>query len=169
VQLKNGDFHGVQAKSEIYRKINILNFSSTLRVIMAAKLQKLSPILWTKDLNKTIFFYTTILGFTGQSNFPDFVTLTRNDVEIMFIVPKDDTEECPDPGNEDFFQKPILTGSLFIVVENVDELWEAVREKVQVKTSIANREYLMRDFSILDNNGYELVFGQDISRRASVN
>ncbi len=128
------------------------------------KLQKLSPILWTKNLKETISFYENVLGFKGISNFSNFVSLSRESIEIMFVVPQDEPEECKDPNNEqEFFPKPVLTGSIFIVTDQVDELWELVKDKVTIKSSIDNREYLMRDFSILDNNGYELVFGQDIS------
>jgi len=128
------------------------------------KLQKLSPILWTKDLKQTISFYETILGFKGKSNFPNYVTLTSENVEIMFIVPQDEPEDC---NKEEFFPKPLLTGSIFFVMEQVDKLWELVRDKATIKTTIADREYWMRDFSILDNNGYELVFGEDISYKKS--
>jgi catechol 2,3-dioxygenase-like lactoylglutathione lyase family enzyme len=128
------------------------------------KLQKLSPILWTKDLEATVLFYETVLGFTGQSNFPNFASLTKDTIELMFIVPQDEPEDCKDPNDKrDFFPRPLLTGSIFIVTEEVDKLWESVKGKATIKTSIENRPYLMRDFSILDNNGYELVFGQDIS------
>jgi catechol 2,3-dioxygenase-like lactoylglutathione lyase family enzyme len=127
-------------------------------------MKKLSPILWTKDLKETISFYESVLGFKGKSNFPNFVSLTSEDIEIMFIVPQDEPEECKDPNdNEEFFPKPVLTGSIFIVTDQVDKLWESVKDKATVKTLIDNRAYLMRDFSILDNNGYELVFGEDIS------
>ena len=130
------------------------------------KLHKLSPILGTENLQQTISFYETVLGFQGRSNFPNFVSLTREHVELMFIVPQDEPEGCKEGDNaETFFPKPVLTGSLFIVVEEVDKLWEAVKDKAIVKTFLADREYYMRDFSILDNNGYELVFGQDISMR----
>jgi len=132
------------------------------------KLQKLSPILWTKDLKQTISFYETVLGFKSKSNFPNFVTLTRENVEIMFIVPQDEPEGCKDPNDkEEFFPKPFLTGSIFIVMEQVDKLWELVKDKATIKTTLADREYWMRDFSILDNNGYELVFGEDISYKNS--
>jgi len=47
--------------------------------------------------------------------------------------------------------------------DEVDSLWESVKDKATIKTSIENRAYYMQDFSILDNNGYELVFGKDIS------
>lgn len=126
-------------------------------------MKKLSPILWTKNLAETIRFYEDVLGFTGKSHFPNFVTLTKGNVEIMFIVPQGEPEECKNLDNPvEFFPKPILTGSIFIVTNHVDELWESVKDKAVVKDSIDNREYLMRDFSILDNNGYELVFAQEI-------
>ena len=128
------------------------------------KLHRLSPILWTKDLQGTIAFYESVLGFKGTSNFPNFVSLNREDVEIMFIVPQDEPADCKNPNDkEPFFPKPLVTGSLYIVTEPVDELWESVKDKATVKTPLEDREYYMRDFSILDNNGYELVFGQHIA------
>jgi len=130
------------------------------------KLHELSPILWTKDLEETISFYETVLGFKSKSNFPNFVSLTKENVEIMFVVPQDEPEDCKDPNDkEEFFARPILTGSLFILTEQVDRLWELVKDEATIKSAIDNRAYLMRDFSILDNNGYELVFGQDISNQ----
>ena len=82
----------------------------------------------------------------------------------MFVIPQDEPEDCKDPNNkEDFFSKPLLTGSIYIYMEHVDELWESVKDKAQIKSTLENREYRMRDFSILDNNGYEIVFGEDIS------
>ena len=119
-----------------------------------------------KKFKETISFYETVLGFKSKSNFPDFASLTRENIEIMFIIPQDEPEECKDPNNKDeFFPKPVLTGSIFIVTDQVDKIWESVKDKATVKSSIDDREYLMRDFSILDNNGYELVFGQDISKK----
>jgi catechol 2,3-dioxygenase-like lactoylglutathione lyase family enzyme len=127
-------------------------------------MKKLSPILWTKDLDETISFYESVLGFKANSRFPNFVSLTREHVELMFVLPQDEPEDCKDPNEkEEFFPKPLLTGSIFIVTDQVDKLWESVKDKATIKTSIGDRAYFMRDFSILDNNGYELVFGQDIS------
>ena len=131
-------------------------------------MKKLSPILWTKDLSATILFYEGVLGFRGKSMFPDFVSLTREHIEIMFIVPQYEQEECSNPNDKvDFFPRPVLTGSIFIVTDQVDNLWEKVKDKAIIKTSIDNRPYFMRDFSILDNNGYELVFGEPIGSPAS--
>ena len=126
-------------------------------------MKKLSPILWTKNLEETISFYETVVGFVGKSHFPYFVSLSRVAVEIMFVIPQDEPEKCKDPEEKkDFFPAPVLTGSLFILTDRVDELWHFVKDRATIKTAIADRAYFMRDFSILDNNGYELVFGQDI-------
>lgn len=128
-------------------------------------MKKLSPILWTKNINETISFYENVLGFKGTSNFPDFVYLSRGEVGIMFIVPQEEPEDCKDPENqEEFFSRPILTGSIYIYMDDVDELWKSVKDKVTIKSKLQDRNYMMRDFSILDNNGYEIVFGQDISQ-----
>lgn len=127
-------------------------------------MQKVSPILWTKNLEETIAFYESVLGFTAASNFPNFVYLSREDAAIMFVVPIEEPEECKAPGEtESFFPKPVLTGSIYIYMDNVDALWESVKGKAVIKSAIEDREYLMRDFSILDNNGYEIVFGENIS------
>jgi catechol 2,3-dioxygenase-like lactoylglutathione lyase family enzyme len=136
---------------------------------MNSKLKFLSPILWTKDLEPTISFYETVLGFKKHSNFPNFVSLIRDEVNIRFVLPVDEPEDCKDPNNKkEFFPKPQLTGSIFITTDKVDQLWESVKDRVTIKSTICDREYLMRDFSILDNNGYELVFGEDISSKNSM-
>jgi len=127
----------------------------------------LSPILWTKNLGETVSFYETVLGFKGKSDFPNFASLTKGNVEIMFVVPQDEVNDCEnEEDKQEFFPKPLMTGGLFIVTDEVDSLWASVKDWAVVKTEIEDRAYLMRDFSILDNNGYELVFGQDISNRA---
>jgi len=117
------------------------------------KLHKLTPILRTADLQQTVSFYETVLGFKSQSNFPGFASVSLQDAELMFIEPRED------------FTGPQLTGSIYIFMDGVEALWDLIKDKATIKTPIDNREYFMRDFSILDNNGYELVFGQDISEK----
>lgn len=127
------------------------------------EMKRLSPILWTKDLVASIAFYTGVLGFKSQSNFPNFASLQKGDIEIMLVEPVEEPEDCKDPeNNSTFFDKPRLTGSIYITVSGVDELWASVRDRAVIESSIDNREYGMRDFSILDNNGYEIVFGENI-------
>lgn len=129
-------------------------------------LKHLSPVLWTKNLEETTSFYENVLGFTSRSNFPNFVSLSNGDVQIMFVVPTEEPDDCKDVNDkEPFFLKPKMTGDLYVFTDNVDGLWESVQGKATIKSPIADREYFMRDFSIWDNNGYELCFGQDISKK----
>jgi hypothetical protein len=51
-------------------------------------------------------------------------------------------------------------------MENADKIWAEIQGKAVIKTAGTDRPYWRRDFSILDNNGHEPVFGQDISRQA---
>ena len=120
---------------------------------MTSKLHFLSPVLRTKDLEATISFYESILGFKKKTKFSNFVSLTKDHVEIMFI------QAAEEPGGLR------MTGNIYIFTENADDLWELVKDKTKITSSIGDRQYLMRDFAILDNNGYELVFGEDISNK----
>ena len=131
-------------------------------------LKKLTPILWTKDLQETISFYSNKLGFTCNHRVDRFAVLTKDEIAIMTVIPMDEPEDCKDPNNkDDFFSKPHFTGSIYIETDNVDELWNQVKDNVNIKYGIGNQEWMVRDFSILDNNGYEVVFGQDISNNKS--
>jgi catechol 2,3-dioxygenase-like lactoylglutathione lyase family enzyme len=107
---------------------------------MNSKLNFLSPVLWTKDLEQTISFYETVLGFKKKTQFPNFVSLTRDNAELMFVLPTEEPEDRKVPNNkEEFFPKPQLTGNIYIFTEKVDELWEFVKDKATVKSSICDR------------------------------
>ncbi len=111
-------------------------------------------MIWTRDLKETIKFYTEVLGFTCGANSDDWgwAAFHRDDVEIMAALPNEHTP----------FEKPLFTGSFYIYTDNVDHLWEELRDKVRVCYPIENFYYGMREFGIYDNNGYLLQFGQDL-------
>jgi uncharacterized glyoxalase superfamily protein PhnB len=55
---------------------------------------------------------------------------------------------------------PSFTGSLYIRVDHVDEVWKSIKDGAQVCYPIESFSYGMREFAIYDNNGYVLQFGQ---------
>lgn len=120
------------------------------------KATHLFPMLITENIQKTIEFYTGILGFECQGRYPEenpcWVSFCNGSVEIAFNLPNQHIE----------FEKPLLTGSIYINVENVDELWENLKEKTEVIYPIENFDYGMREFGIRDCNGYILNLGQNI-------
>lgn len=60
------------------------------------------------------------------------------------------------------FVGPIFTGSLYIHTDNVDELWNELKDKARICYPIETFEYGMREFALYDNNGYLLQFSQAI-------
>ena len=114
----------------------------------------LKPMLYTKQLNDTVKFYTEVLGFTCAA-FEEawgWVSLQKDTIEIMLSYPND---HIP-------FEAPVFTGSFYIVTDNVDELWNSWKDKCRVCYELESFEYGMREFAIYDNNGYLLQFGQEI-------
>lgn len=123
------------------------------------KLKTLKPILWSDKLEETIHFYTTILGFevAAQNDEWGWASLRKDDVEIMLAKPN---EHNP-------FNKPLFTGSFYFTTDDVEGLWETLKDKANVCYEIETFDWEMREFAIYDNNGYLLQFGQDVSEIAS--
>ena len=120
------------------------------------KFLMMRAMLETENLKQTIDFYTQKLGFVCQNCFPDFenpvwASLEKDGIELMFSI----------RNAHSLIEKPTLTGSLYFNPENVDEVWNQLKEKVTIEYPIENFEYGMREFAIRDCNGYLLQFGQE--------
>lgn len=113
-------------------------------------------MLATEDIERTIDFYERYLGFACRGKYPAenpcWASLCHGEVEMMFSLPNAHTD----------FNEPVLTGSIYVYVENVDELWENLKDRVEIVYGIENFEYGMREFGIKDCNGYVLNLGQNI-------
>ena len=108
-------------------------------------------MLQTTDLKGSIEFYTTVLGFECEGSSDQWASVRRDNVAIMFAL----------PGEHEAFSGPFFTGSLYINPDDVDALWERVKDKARVCYPIDNFDYGMREFGIYDNNGYLLQFGHE--------
>jgi uncharacterized glyoxalase superfamily protein PhnB len=119
------------------------------------KLKELRPMLWTEQLKETIDFYVTTLGFTcGEKNDDwGWASLHKDDVEIMLARPNAHTS----------FTKPVFTGSFYITTQDVNALWEQLKDKAVIAYPIETIDWEMREFAIYDNNGYMLQFGQNVN------
>jgi uncharacterized glyoxalase superfamily protein PhnB len=122
------------------------------------KLKFLRPMLESRDLAATIAFYTNVLGFTLAEELKHEGTtawcdLCRDDVSVMFCLPNTHMN----------YGSILLTGSLYITVEKVDEVWESLKDKCKVLYALENFDYGMREFAIQDNNGYVINFGESIT------
>jgi catechol 2,3-dioxygenase-like lactoylglutathione lyase family enzyme len=118
------------------------------------KLLNLSPMLYTRDLEESVEFYTSILGFAsgGKSDDDGWASVFKDNVEIMFSLPNDHLS----------FEKAAFTGSFYFRTDNIDELWTKLKGRVKVLYEPENFDYGMREFAIYDNNDYILQFGENI-------
>lgn len=125
------------------------------------KLQDVSPILRTRDLHRSVEFYTGLLGFECDAICEQWhwASVKRDGVTVMFSQ--------PGPDDEDGFDGPVFTGSLYFYPDDVDVAWNQLRDKVRVSYPIEDFSYGMREFGIYDNNGYLLQFGQEIPPAAN--
>lgn len=119
------------------------------------KITGLRPMMSTEDLTGTIDFYVNVLGFTAVEVNEEWgwATVSIDDVAIMLARPNEHT----------FYEKIGFTGSFYFNTDDVDALWEKLKDKAKVCYGIEDFYYGMREFAVYDNNGYLLQFGQDIA------
>jgi uncharacterized glyoxalase superfamily protein PhnB len=122
------------------------------------KLNKAAPTFPVADVDATIRWYETELGFTSYP-FPKkppyvFASVCRDDVEIMFQ-------------KVDGYQKPDLyqlrSGGVwdaYIRIQGVKEFYGAIKDRTEIKMSLRQQPYGDWEFEVKDPNGYILVFSE---------
>ena len=101
------------------------------------------------DMSASLAFYRR-LGFAVERETPTFVTL-RWESTFLFVA------QDPDAGSTPRW------ASLRIVVADVDAVWARVSElEFPIGTSLADRPYGLRDFTVRDPAGFEIRFAQVI-------
>lgn len=124
-------------------------------------LKKLTPNLMVENVAETLAFYREILGFEIVTTLPeqepfDFAIVHRDGVELMFQSRLSLSENVP-----------ALTGSpigasqtFYIEVEGSRELYESLREKVEIVVDFHTTFYGTQEFYFRDLNGYILSFSE---------
>ena len=122
------------------------------------KLRSVAPTFPVADVDATIRWYESVLGFTSYP-FPEnppyvFASVCRDEVEIMFQ-------------RIEGYQKPNLyhlrSGGVwdaYIRIEGVRGLYEAVKEQVEIQMPLRKQSYGDWEFEVKDPNGYILVFSE---------
>lgn len=118
------------------------------------KYKRLTPMLWTEDLQASIAFYTQILGFTCVEFNEEWqwAALHLDAIELMLAHPNQHTP----------YDKIGFTGSFYIEVDDVETLWHHLKNKATIVYELETFDWGMKEFAIKDTNGYMLQFGQNI-------
>ena len=124
--------------------------------------KKLIPNLMVEDVNYTVDYYENILGcFELIATDPkegkfDWAMMRSEEADIMF-----QSRESLGGVIPDFKNKKIgATLVIYIEVDNVEELYNLIKNKVDVIEELNTTSYGMKEFLVRDCNGYILVFAQ---------
>jgi uncharacterized glyoxalase superfamily protein PhnB len=130
------------------------------------KLKKLTPNLVVRNVEASLTFYRTVLGFELGFTVPDappyvFGSVTSDGVEIFFNDQKAVFEEYPALG-----AKPIGGSlTLFIEVEGIDDLLRRVQQHgAKITMPMKDQFYGMREFAFEDPEGWVITFAQRIEK-----
>ena len=115
--------------------------------------QGVSIVLSTQDVERSVKFYVEQLGFKCTLQLEGFARVRLGAADIMLALPNAHRR----------WEGPSFTGSIYLDVDNVDELWEVLKTRASVVYPIETMEYGLREFGVLDDNGYQLSFAQHLA------
>jgi uncharacterized glyoxalase superfamily protein PhnB len=133
---------------------------------MPSPFRKLTPNLIVASVDRSLAFYTDLLGFERGMTVPAeapfvFAAVTGGGVEIFFndrsTVAKESQQlagrSIGDGGN-----------TMFIEVEGVDALHDRLKDRVTIVMPIATQWYGMREFAFEDPDGYVITFAERVQQ-----
>ncbi len=128
---------------------------------MTNQFTSLSPNLMVDNVNETLDFYVSVLGFNKIVTVPETGKLDWAMVQsgsIAFMFQEKENIKAEYPQLKEFENGGGLT--FYINVMNVHELFENLKGKVKIAKEMHTTFYGATDFAIEDNNGYILTFSQ---------
>jgi uncharacterized glyoxalase superfamily protein PhnB len=126
--------------------------------------KKLTPNLLVASVERSLAYYTEVLGFSRGMTVPEqpplvFAQVTSGAVEIFFNDAKGAVAEYPMLGD-----RPIgATGTMFIEVEQIEALHADLQSKATIVVPLFTQWYGMKEFAIADPDGYLITFAERAS------
>jgi uncharacterized glyoxalase superfamily protein PhnB len=115
------------------------------------KFLALAPMLQTNNMESTIQWYQSVLGFSieAQSDDKSWCSLTRDDAALMLSH-----EDHPATAND--------AVTLYIYTDDAAGLWNSIKDRCKAEWGPEQAPYGMLEFAIKDPNGYLICFGQEV-------
>jgi uncharacterized glyoxalase superfamily protein PhnB len=109
-------------------------------------------VLAVKDLRVEAEYYLEKLGFDRDFTAPGWEFLSFGDFKVMLGECADEMT-AEETGNHSWFAHAL--------VENVDEVYQELIDRgAKILSSIENKPWGIRDFTVLTPDGHRIVFGQ---------
>lgn len=117
---------------------------------MTARLLALTPMLQVRDIERTIGWYETVLGFRCTGKEADWCRLERDKIALMFM-------------RNAHLGEPHVTATQYIYLDDLMALWNAIKDRVTAEWGPERMPYGMLEFAIKDPDGHLLSFGECVT------
>jgi uncharacterized glyoxalase superfamily protein PhnB len=131
-------------------------------------LKTLTPNLMVENVQDTVDWYRSVLGFESVAEVPAetglvFAIVHRDTVRLMFQARSSLEEDLPVLRGA-----PIAASQTFYIeVDDVDGLRRQVDGKIKIVKDLHDTFYGTREFYFTDCNGYVLSFSETVSSEPS--
>ena len=119
--------------------------------------KRISPMLATSNMEETILFYQSVLGFMPTMKSPEYSIVERDGQTIHFqMAASEEVMTCVREHTE-----------IYIEVSGIHILWDHVKtfkNRYRIR-DLFDREYGMTEFHIGDPNGCLVFVGEPTSKR----
>ena len=128
---------------------------------------KLTPNLLVADVERSLAFYTNVLGFERGFTVPEqlpfvFGSVVSGPIEIFFNERETAVKEYPA-----FAGKPIgISGTMFVELQgsgNIERLHERLKSAVPIVMDLVKQWYGVKEFAIADPDGYVITFAERVA------
>jgi catechol 2,3-dioxygenase-like lactoylglutathione lyase family enzyme len=128
--------------------------------------KKLTPNLLVANVERSLAFYTDVVGFTRGMTVPEqspfvFASVVGGTVEIFLNDRDTAIKEYPA-----FAGVPLgATATMFIEVEgpgSIDALHDRLKPQVPIAMPLITQWYGVREFAIADPDGYLITFAERV-------
>lgn len=120
--------------------------------------KRISPMLAAADMEETLLFYQTVLGFTPTLKSSGYSIVERDGQTIHFQkAASEEVMKCVRGHTE-----------MYVEVSGIHVLWEHVKtfkDRYRIR-DLFDREYGMTEFHIEDPNGCLVFVGEPTSKRS---
>jgi catechol 2,3-dioxygenase-like lactoylglutathione lyase family enzyme len=120
-------------------------------------IKRISPMLATDNMEETLSFYQTVLGFALTLRTPDYSIIQRDGQTIHFQK----------AASEDAMKAMREHTEIYVEVSGIHELWEHVKtfkDRYRIR-DLFDRDYGMTEFHITDPHGCLIFVGELTPKR----
>lgn len=124
----------------------------------APVVKRISPMLATDNMEQTLSFYETVLGFTPSLKTSDYSIIERDGQTVHFQK----------AASQEVMKAMREHTEIYIEVSGIHDLWEHVKtfkNHYRIR-DLFEREYGMTEFHIADPNGCLVFVGEPTSKSA---